>query len=107
MSEQIKSTSTLETESRRSTPLLSEILACILRGFRGGPLKSTAAQVASLSAQSSQIWATLSLVLYKRAKPGVLTTQLTIKERCESRKSSGYRSGMGTIFVDVASINPI
>jgi len=30
-----------------------------------------------------------------------------IKERCESRKSSGYRSGMGTIFVDVASINPI
>merc|ERR1712045_1002321 len=30
-----------------------------------------------------------------------------IKKRCESRKSSGYRSGMGTIFVDVASINPI
>ena len=30
-----------------------------------------------------------------------------IEGRCSSRKSQGYRSGMGTIFVEVASINPI
>ena len=27
--------------------------------------------------------------------------------RCRARKQSGYRSGMGRIFVEVASINPI
>merc|ERR1711962_432660 len=30
-----------------------------------------------------------------------------IEGRCARRKSQGYRNGMGTIFVDVASINPI
>ena len=27
--------------------------------------------------------------------------------RCRARKQAGYRSGMGRIFVEVASINPI
>jgi len=30
-----------------------------------------------------------------------------ISNRCSRRKSQGYRSGMGRIFVEVASINPI
>merc|ERR1712156_172888 len=30
-----------------------------------------------------------------------------ISNRCSRRKNQGYRSGMGTIFVEVASINPI
>jgi len=30
-----------------------------------------------------------------------------IAGRCERRKQEGYRSGMGRIFVEVASINPI
>lgn len=30
-----------------------------------------------------------------------------MKDWCEWRKSQGYRSGMGTIFVEVASINKI
>ena len=30
-----------------------------------------------------------------------------ISNRCTRRKNQGYRSGMGSIFVEVASINPI
>lgn len=30
-----------------------------------------------------------------------------VDTRCRARKQAGYRSGMGRIFVEVASINPI
>jgi len=30
-----------------------------------------------------------------------------VDSRCRARKQAGYRSGMGRIFVEVASINPI
>ena len=30
-----------------------------------------------------------------------------LNQRCQGRKQNGYRNGMGRIFVEVASINPI
>ena len=40
-------------------------------------------------------------------KGGNQATELFEENVCEKRKSDGYKSGMGRIFIDLASINPI
>ena len=42
----------------------------------------------------------------ERGQPTYYKAEM-VDGRCRARKQAGYRSGMGRIFVEVASINPI